>query len=103
MINKGKAVTFVGFSIRARKCKIGVNACKTLKSAELIILCKTAGEDTKKEAYALKNKFNCELIITNGFTLEEITFKDNAKVMAITDCSLAKGITENLQEDFIKG
>ena len=37
MENKTKAETFIGFAIRARKSRIGVNASLTLKKANLVI------------------------------------------------------------------
>lgn len=100
MENKGKAETFVGFSIKAGKCKIGVNAIATLKRAKLIIVCKTASENSQKEAEKLANKFHAPIIKTKVKSLEEMTFKKNAKVMAITDESLSRAIIENAEKDF---
>ncbi|MCQ2387226.1 MAG: hypothetical protein MJ066_02120 [Clostridia bacterium] len=100
MENKGKAETFIGFSIRANKCKIGVNAVATLKRANLIIVGFDATENTVKEAEKLQKKFGCPMIFTKEKTLEQMTFKSNAKVMAITDGSLAQAIIDNSQKDF---
>ena len=101
MENKTKAQTFVGFAIRARKCKIGVNAVGTLKRANLVIVCHTASDNTKAEADKLARKFNCPIIETVSAPLEDITHKENAKVMAIADKSLAKAVLSNLDKDFI--
>ena len=97
---KSKAETFIGFAVRARKCKIGVNACKTLKRAKLVIVDGAAGESTKKDAASLSERFKCPLLTTKK-PLENIVFKGNAKVMAITDGALASAIFENKEEDFI--
>ena len=101
-MEKSKGETYIGFSIRARKCKIGANACATLKKAELVIVCKTAGESTFKDAKKLAKKFACPLLITKNKTLGEITHKENAKVMAITDASLKDAIRNVTEQDFIE-
>ena len=71
-MEKSKAFTFIGFAIRARKVKMGVNAVKTLKKAVLLILCHTASENTLKEAVSLSNKLNAKLLILNEIELEEM-------------------------------
>ena len=101
MENKTKAETFIGFSIRARKAKIGTNAVATLKRANLVIVCKTASENTKKEAEKLATKFRCPLLETKNSLLSDLTHKDNTKVMAIADTALAKAIIDNSESDFI--
>ena len=100
MENKTKAQTFIGFAIRARKCKIGTNAVATLKKANLVIVCHTAADNTKKEADKLAKKFKCPIIETVGVRLEEITHKENAKVMAIADRELSLAILNNSENDF---
>ena len=102
MENKTKAMTYVGFAIRAGKCKIGTGAVETLKKAELIIVCSSTGENTLKEAQKLAKKLNCKIIKTVNNTLEEMTFKKNAKVMAVTDKSLAKAIYDQKDIEFVE-
>jgi len=99
--NKSKAETFIGFSIRARKFRIGMNAINTLKRVELIIVCKTASENSKLEADKMGKRFHCRVIQTMDKSLEQITLRENAKVMAITDKALSKAILDNSKEDFI--
>ncbi len=101
MENKSKAQTFVGFAMRTGRFKIGVNAIYTLKKASLIIVCKSASENTKKESEKLARRFNVPLLQTATDTLEELTFRGNAKVMAITDKDLAKAILDNSEKNFI--
>ncbi len=101
METKSKAQTFVGFAVRARKCKIGTNAAYTYKRADLVIVCRSASENTKLEALKLARKFNCPLLETVSLTLEELTHKENAKVMAVADKALAKAILDNSEKDFI--
>ncbi len=100
MENKTKAETFIGFAMRAGKFRIGANAVQTLKRAELMIVCSTASENTKKQAISQANKFHCP-IIESIIPLENLTHRENSKVMAITDKSLTKAILQNMETDFI--
>ena len=99
-LTKSKLETYIGFSMRARKCKLGVNAIATLKKAHLLILCKTASENTKKDAVKLAKKLNAKLIITVNNPLSDYTHIENGKLIAILDYSLAGAILEQ-GEDFI--
>ncbi len=99
MDNKSKAQTFIGFAIRSNKFRIGLNACQTLKSINLIIICKTTAENTRKKALQLSKKHKCEAIITVQNTLDELAFRENAKVMAITDKALAQAILNSITEN----
>lgn len=101
MENKTKAETFIGFAIRAKKFRIGMNASQTLKKINLIIVCHTASDNTKKEADKLAAKHRCKIIETVIKTLSELTFRENAKVMAIADSALSKAILDNSEKDFI--
>ena len=101
-MEKSKGETFVGFAMRAKKCKTGANACNTLKRANAVIVCKTASENTVADAKKLAKKFNCPLIKTVKKPLAEIVFKENVKVAAITDRALSTALKDNLGEDFIE-
>ena len=101
MENKSKAEVFIGFAMRTGKFKIGANASATLKRAELVIVCSSASDNTKKDAEKLARRFHCPIIEPTRKTLAEITHKENAKVMSIVDKSLSKAILSNLEEDFV--
>ncbi|MBQ3116201.1 MAG: hypothetical protein IJC07_04155 [Clostridia bacterium] len=101
METRSKAETFIGFAMRTGKYKIGANAVATLKRAYLVIVCSSASDNTKKDAQKLANRFNCPIYVSVTKTLEQITKKENAKVMAIADKALSKAILENLGNDFI--
>ena len=100
-MGKTKAETFIGFAMRTGKFRIGTNAAATLKRANLVIVCNSASENTKKEAEKLARKFRCSLIEPVTVTLEELTHRENAKVMAIADKKLSEAILNNLEKDFI--
>jgi ribosomal protein L30E len=99
--NKSKAETFIGFAIRTGKFRIGTNAVQTLKRAYLMIVCSTASQNTKEQAEKIAKKFHCQLIETASTTLEQLTHRENAKVMAIADKNLSVAILENMEKDFI--
>lgn len=101
MENKSKAETFIGFAIRTGKFRIGTNAVQTLKRAYLMIVCSTASQNTKEQAEKIAKKFHCQLIETASATLEQLTHRENAKVMAIADKNLSVAILENMEKDFI--
>ena len=101
METKSKAFTFVGFAMRTGKFRIGTNAVQTLKRAYLMIVCSSASENTKAQAEKIAKKFHCPLIEPTEKTLEEITHRENAKVMAIADKELSNAILSNTEKDFI--
>ena len=41
------------------------------------------------------------MLVTVSKTLEELTHRENAKVMAVSDTALAKAIIVNSEKDFI--
>jgi ribosomal protein L7Ae-like RNA K-turn-binding protein len=97
---KNKAITLIGFAIKAGKCRIGTNAIATLKRVYLIIVCKSASDNTKKQAKDYGVKFHANVMVSVNKTLEEITYKENAKMLAITDRDFAKSIQEYAESEF---
>jgi ribosomal protein L30E len=91
---KTKLETFIGFSIKSGKYKIGGNACKTLKKASLMIVCESISENSKKDAISLSKKLGCKIYRTVGVSLESLTKRENAKVMAITDVNLSDAVVK---------
>ena len=67
----------------------------------MILLCKSASDNTKKLVSKIAKKFGCPMLVSKDKLLEEFTFTSNTKVMAITDKSLADAIYLNYQEEFI--
>ena len=96
-----KILTFIGFSIRARKVRSGVNAIKTLKGGvPLLILCHTASDNTLKDAVKLSKKLSARLVISKTYKIEDVIKKEHCKLIAIQDNSLAKAILDNLDCHF---
>ena len=98
---KSKAETFVGFVMRTGSFRIGTNAVQTLKKAYLMLICPSASENTKKQAEKIARKFGCPLLEVKDKTLEDMTHRENAKVMAIADKALSEAILSNSEKDFI--
>lgn len=101
MENKSKAQTYIGFAIRAGKYRTGFNTVGTLKKVYLLAVCKTASENSLKDAVKLSKKYGCPLLRTKERTLAEIIFKENAKIIAVTDKNLADAAIKNSEQDFI--
>ncbi len=102
MEQKTKAQTFIGFAVRARAVRVGVNAVATLKRASLIIVCGTAAENTVKDALKLARRFRCKIIKGANKPLAEYVHRENAKVVAVTDQKLADAILANTENEFIE-
>lgn len=102
LLNKSKAETFVGFAMRTGKFRIGFNAILTLKRIGLVIVCKSTSENSLEKIKSAVKKYKCPLYMTTEKTLEEITHKENAKVMAIYDNKLVKAILQNVNQDFVE-
>ncbi len=101
MEKKTKVLTFIGFALRARGVKCGVNAVATIKNGcDLIILCKTASDNTFDDAVKLAKKLSAKLYISKTHLIEEIVNKPNCKLIAITNKELSKAIIDNIDEDF---
>ena len=98
-----KISSYVGFAIKSRNVLVGQSIIKQNKTKQIycIILCSSASENTKKEAEKLAGKFHCPMLITKVKLLSELTYRENAKVMAITDKALSKAILDNSENDFI--
>ena len=99
-MEKSKILTFIGFSIRARKIKCGVNAVKTLKKAYVLIICSTASKNTFDESVSLAKKLSAKLIVCNGYVLADVICKENCKLIALTDEGLSKAVLEHLDGHF---
>jgi len=100
---KSKAITFIGFAVRAGKIKCGVNALLLTKERiKVLILCSTAGDNTSKESIKLSKRFNCPLLICKDITLENIINKENCKLAGIYDNNLAKAVLDNIDGNFLK-
>ena len=98
-MQKSKVLTYIGFAKKSGNLRSGVNAINTIRTANLLIVCATASQNTVKEAIKLSAKFSCP-IMESKISVEEITGKENCKLIAITEGNLAKAILDNKDENF---
>lgn len=97
---QSKILSYIGFAKKSGKLRCGVNAISTIKGGvKLLIICKTASENTYKDALKLATKFSVKLI-ESDIPIEEICGKENCKLIAIEEPNLAKAIIDNLDCHF---
>ena len=100
-MQRSKAESYIGFCIKSGNLTCGFNAVALQKKGVyLLLLCSGASENARKEAVKLQHKFQCEMLITCGKTLEEITGKPNVKLAAVRDAGLANAILASGDENF---
>ena len=97
-----KIVSYIGFALRARKIKAGVNAIGTVKRGiYLLIMGESAAPNTKKEALSLAARHHAKIVVTKDILLADIVGKENCKLVALTDRNLSRAILDNLNEHFV--
>ncbi|HBF86658.1 MAG TPA: hypothetical protein DDW54_03155 [Clostridiales bacterium] len=99
MLTGSKIAAYIGFAKKSGSIKCGAGAVSSLKRANLIIVCRSASENAKKSAESIQRKLACKALETVSFTVEELTGKENCKVIAITNADLASAIIENAGQD----
>lgn len=99
-MQRSKAETFIGFSIRARKIVAGTNSVEATKKICGLYLCSTASENARKIALNKAKKCKVPLVLVKGKSVEEILNKGNCKMFAITDEALNGAVMANLDENY---
>ncbi|MCL2176457.1 MAG: hypothetical protein FWB72_00660 [Firmicutes bacterium] len=95
-----KIISYMGFSVKARKYIVGASLISAYrKKIHLIMLCASASDNTKKDAHTLATRFGAPLVLISNILLEDIIYKSNAKIMALTDFNLAKSILQNISDN----
>lgn len=96
-----KIFTYVGFSKRSGKIRLGVNAVAFYKGRiPLMIVCGTASDNTKKDAAKLAKKHGAKLLVSLSDKVEDLASKPNCKLIAVLDDNLAKAIIDNIDDNF---
>lgn len=100
-LTQTKIFTYVGFAKRSKKLLLGVNTVLLAKkNVKLLLLCGGASENTVKEAESFANKFNCPIVVSEKEPLEKLVLKENCKLAAVCDDSLAKAVLANITDGF---
>ena len=95
-----KIKTYVGFAINKGDVIFGLDKIiVSRRRPNLIMLCKTASEKTKKEIKHYCASKNVKLIEC-FVPVEELVSKQGVKVIALTDENLVNAILQNSDEDF---
>ena len=98
-MQKSKVLTYLGFAAKSGNLRSGVNAIATLRRADLLIICKTASQNTVKDASKLATRLGCPLV-QSAITTESISGKENCKLLAVTESNLARAVLDNLDDNF---
>lgn len=96
-MQRSKDLTFIGFSVKARKIVYGISLIADYrKRIYLLILCRSASENTKKTVMDFARYNNIKTLVTQDILLEEIVNKPNCKTIGLTDKNLAAAVLENI-------
>ncbi len=91
MQERSKLRTYLGFSIRAGKIAMGVNAIEcTRKRVYALVMCSSAAKNTRKDAEKLRDRLQAPLCVADD--LAELVNKENCKLCALLDRSLASAV-----------
>ena len=94
--NLTKIKTYVGFAIKSRKIKFGVDDILKLKNAKLIIISEALAESGMKKLEGFAEKKSIELVKFSENDFLEIIQNISIKAIAILDENMAEAIKKNL-------
>lgn len=94
--NAEKIKTYVGFAIKSRKIKFGVDDILKLKRASLIIISESLTESGMSKLIGYSSKNSIKMIVLNSDCFYEIIQNTSVKAIAILDNNLADAIKKNL-------
>ncbi len=94
--NLSKIKTYVGFAIKSRKIKYGVDDILKLKNAELILVSDSLAESGMKKIDGYAEKNSIKLIKFSEDEFFELIPNTSIKATAILDKNLADAIKKNL-------
>ena len=93
-INKAKS--YVGFAIKSRSIKFGVDDIIKLKTAGLVIVSGALQESSMKKIISFCDKNQVDLVKLGIDDFENLLDNKNVKAIAILDTNLAFAIKKNL-------
>ncbi len=94
--NISKIKTYVGFAIKSRKIKYGVDDILKLKNANLIIVSESLAESGMKKLEGFAEKKSIRLVKLDSENFLEAVQNSYVKAAAILDENLAEAIKKNL-------
>lgn len=97
-----KICTLVGFAVRARKVIFGADDILLSKKRKyLVISDETLSNRGSKNVREIARKCGSSLIISLVRSVEDMVYKTNCKVIAITDKQMAEALTSFVTEDYL--
>lgn len=96
-LNHCKIKSYIGFAIKSRCIKYGVDDILKLKTVHLILSSDSLAKSSSEKLLAFANKKNCEhfKLSLNDF-LQLFDGNENVKAVAIVDSNLASAIKKNI-------
>lgn len=91
-----KIKPYVGFAIKSRNIKFGVDDIIKLKKCDIILLSTNLKESSKNKIVNYSNKVSCEFIIINDEDFKILVGDKPIKALAILDNNLACAIKKYL-------
>ena len=95
-INTNKVKTYVGFAVKSRKIRYGVDDILKLKNADLIMVSDSLAESGMKKLEAFANRKSLSLIKLSEEDFVEVVQNISIKALAVLDINLADAIKKNL-------
>ena len=95
-INTSKIKTYVGFAVKSRKIRYGVDDILKLKNADLIIVSDSLAESGMKKLEAFADRKSVSLIKLSEEDFFEVVQNISIKALAVLDENLADAIKKNL-------
>lgn len=94
--NAEKVKSYIGFAIKSRQIKFGVDDILKLKHASLIVVSSSLAESGMKKLTGYSTKKQVKMIVLNPDCFGEIIQNVSVKAAAVTDDNLADAIKKNL-------
>ena len=91
-----KIKTYIGFAIRSREIKYGVDDIIKMKNPKLILASHILGESSLAKLKKFAQTKNLEVILLSSEIFSELMQSENIKAIAIQNESLAEAINKNL-------
>lgn len=88
---ESKIITYLGFSIKAKKIVFGLDNAEKMKRGELMLLDEALSENSKKQAIKIAEKLNCP-VLSYQKNLSDILHKEGCKLAVVTDKNLAQAV-----------
>ena len=91
-----KIKSYVGFAIRSREIKYGIDDIMAAKGSKLILISKSLAESSYNKLGMFAKNNNISLILLESDEFAELVQSENIKAIAILNKGLADAIKKNL-------